>query len=334
MKKYLCLALVPVLFLLYCITVESVDLKGDTARTVASVDLEKDSSNPNISHIDSSAQWAITTIMAKQAWSITHGRPDILIAVLDTGIDTQHEDLRGQIVDSVNFTTSPTTGDTYQHGTHIAGIIAASDNSFGITGVANGCSILNVKVADDGGWCDSISIARGIKWSADRGAKVINISLFILKPTSDLEEAVNYAWIKGAIVVSASGNGQGTKIVYPGYYTNCISVAGTNINDSIPSWSGRGAWIHVAAPGTDIFSTMPNNEYGLKSGTSMASAYVSGLAGLLFSAIPSGETDIHDNQRVRTAIENSCSLTNVDSIGRINAIQAMNLLLNNKSQPK
>jgi thermitase len=333
MKKYLCLIIMPILVVVPGVFGEMINHNEIRLSSVASINqpLKPPISNRNIPDtIDLSKQWAITSIMANQAWKITAGRSDIYIAVLDTGIDEKHEDLIGQIVDRANFTSSPTTNDIYGHGTHIAGIIAASNNNFGITGLAYGCRLLNVKVADDGGWCDNLSIARGIKWATDHGANVINISLYILKPSLDLEEAVNYAWSKGAIVIGSSGNSLGNTTVYPGYYANCMAVAGTNLQDTIPSWSGIGNWVHVAAPGTDIFSTMPNNNYDLKSGTSMSSAYVSGLAGLLFSAVTKTKKDTRYNERIRLEIENSCDATNISSIGRINAFRAMSAILGKK----
>jgi thermitase len=330
MKKYLCMMIMPVLCLLPGIFGENLSPGEIRTNSVASIghSIVPPILNQKIpDNSDLSKQWAISSIMADKVWNISSGRPDVYIAILDTGIDENHEDLVGQIIDRANFTSSPTMRDIYGHGTHIAGIVAASSNTFGITGLAYGCRLLNVKVADDGGWCDNSSIARGIKWATDRGAKVINISLYILKPSADLEEAVNYAWNKGAIVIGSSGNSLGNTIVYPGFYGNCMAVAGTNLSDSIPLWSGIGNWVHVAAPGTDILSTIPNNNYDLKTGTSMSAAYVSGLAGLLFSIIPKSEKNTIYNERIRTAIENSCEPTNISSIGRINAFRAVNAVL-------
>jgi len=283
--------------------------------------------NPNsLAGSDYGRQWAVSTIMAKQAWQKTSGIPDVYIAVLDTGIDETHEDIAGQVTDRINFADSPTTADIYGHGTHIAGIIAAAHNNLGIDGIASGCRLLNVKVADDGGWCDSASMAKGIRWAVDHGAKVINISLYTLKPSSELEESVNYAWNKGAVVVAPSGNGIGGERLYPGYYVNCIAVAATNVNDMVTSWSGNEEWVDIAAPGKDIFSTVPHNGYQYKSGTSMASAYVSGLAGLLFSISSTSDYNNLLNNRVRSAIETSCDATNMSTTGRINAGKAIDAL--------
>ena len=156
---------------------------------------------------DFNKQWALSKIQAVDAWQVTSGSPDILIAVLDTGIDLQHEDLADKVVASVNFTDSPTVSDVYGHGTHVAGIIAASaDNDFGIAGLAPDCRLMNVKVANDRGLTDAATVAKGIVWAIDNGAKVINLSLTIPEPTQSLEEAVDYAWSKGAVIIAAAGN--------------------------------------------------------------------------------------------------------------------------------
>ncbi|GAI83419.1 unnamed protein product, partial [marine sediment metagenome] len=142
--------------------------------------------------------WHLSKIMAPQAWQITAGESDILVAILDTGIDQNHPDLEGKVVSSINFTSSPTADDLNGHGTHIAGIIAAATyDANDSRGIAYNCSLMNVKVADDNGWCNSDAVAKGLVWAIDNGAKVINISLTITKPSPALEKAVNYAWSKG-----------------------------------------------------------------------------------------------------------------------------------------
>jgi len=134
-------------------------------------------------------QWALTKIQAPDAWQITAGSQDILIAVLDTGIDPQHEDLADKVVGSMNFTDSPTTADLCGHGTHIAGTIAANaNNSLGIAGVVPDCRLVNVKVVNDDGICDSSTVAKGIVWAANNGAKVINLSLTFNEPDKALED--------------------------------------------------------------------------------------------------------------------------------------------------
>jgi thermitase len=277
----------------------------------------------------SGRQWAIPKIMAPQAWEVTSGEPNVVIAVLDTGIDNEQKDLTSKVVAEVNFTDSSTAEDVYGHGTHIAGIIAAwSGSGTGVTGLAHNCRLMNVKVADDQGRFDNESAAKGVTWAVDHGAKVINMSLVSTEPSANLEQAINYAWNKGAVVVAAAGNLVGDKLVYPAYYSNCIAVAATDSNDRLASWSSHGDWVDVAAPGVDIYSTSPGNKYSYKSGTSMAAAHVSGLAGLLFTLEKDRNNDGLVNDEVRAAIENGCDGLNIGSVkGRINAFHAVNRAL-------
>ncbi len=280
----------------------------------------------------SGRQWAIRKIMVPQAWEVTSGGASVVIAVLDTGIDKGHEDLAGKVIAEVNFTDSPTTDDIYGHGTHVAGIIAAAaNNSVGIAGLAYDCRLLNVKVADDDGIFHSSVAAKGIRWAVEHGAEVINISLFSTEPSRDMEEAINYAWSKGVVVVAAAGNCIGTKTAYPAYYSNCLAVVATSSNDCVASWSSWGDWVDVAAPGVDIYSTLPGNRYGSKSGTSMAAAHVSGLAGLLFALVSDKNSNGFVNDEVRAAIEGSCDEVDISAVnGRINAFHAVNKSLASK----
>jgi len=280
----------------------------------------------------SGRQWAIPKIMAPQAWKVTSGANNVVIAVLDTGIDKEQVDLVGKVIAEVNFTDSPTTDDIYGHGTHIAGIIAAwAESGTGVAGLAHDCRLMNVKVADDQGRFDSSVAAKGINWAVEHGANVINMSLVSTEPSPILEEAINYAWNKGVVVVAAAGNLVGTKVVYPAYYSNCIAVAATDSNDRVASWSSQGGWVDVAAPGVDIYSTLPGNKYGYKSGTSMAAAYVSGLAGLLFTLENDRNDDGFLNDEVRAAIEYGCDGFNIGAVkGRINAFYSVNRALTSR----
>jgi thermitase len=287
----------------------------------------------NVAHDDySGRQWAIPKIMAPEAWKVTAGKPNIVIAILDTGIDKTQKDLVGKVTAEVNFTNSPTTDDIYGHGTHVAGIIAAwAGSSTGVDGLAPDCRLMNVKVADDQGRFDSSVAAKGINWAVDHGANIINISLMSTEPSSAMERAIEYAWNKGVVVVAAAGNLVGNKIVYPAYYSNCIAVAATNNNDCVASWSSQGSWVDVAAPGVDIYSTLPENKYGYESGTSMAAAYVSGLAGLIFTMESDRNGNSLVNDEVRATIENSCDGLNNSAVkGRINAYHAVSSTLTSK----
>jgi len=279
---------------------------------------------PNDEYLDK--QWALAKIQALDAWQLTSGGQDILIAVLDTGIDQTHVDLAGKVIANINFTQSPTVDDVNGHGTHIAGIIGAiANNSSGIAGLAYNCSLMNVKVADDNGFCNAKAVAKGIIWAVDNGAKVINMSLTFAERDQALEDAVNYAWSKGAVLVCAAGNNGGSTPVYPAYYANCLSVTSTNGDGLLGQLANHGDWVDVAAPGVKIYSTLPNNSFGYESGTSMATAYVSGEAGLLLSVVSDTNGNGLLNDEVRNVIEGSCDKIGISDvgIGRINAFRAV-----------
>ena len=278
---------------------------------------------PNDSHFDK--QWAFDKIQALEVWQVTSGSQDVIIAILDTGIDQTHIDLAGQVIASVNFTQSPTVDDVDGHGTHIAGIIGAiANNGAGIAGLAYNCSLMNVKVADDRGFVDAEAVAEGIVWAVDNGAKVINMSLTLTEPTQALEDAIDYAWSKGAILVAAAGNNGSSTPMYPAYYTNCLAVTATNSNDFLAPLANHGDWVDVAAPGAKIYSTLPGNSYDYKTGTSMATAYVASLAGLLFTMVSDTNGDGLLNDEVRYMIESTCDIIGALDVikGRINAFEA------------
>ena len=266
-----------------------------------------------------SEQWALNKIRALKLWQITTGEPQFLVAVLDTGIDQRHEDLNGMAVVEVNFTDSPTPNDIHGHGTHIAGIIAANtNNGIGIAGVAPQSRLMNVKVADDKGRCQPSVVAKGIIWAVDNGASVINISVEFREPSAELEDAANYAWSQGAVIIAAAGNDGSQLPVYPAYYE-------TRQDGTLAPLSNSGDWVDAAAPGFNIYSTLPDNSYGYKSGTSFATAHVSGLGALLFSVVSDTNGNGRLNDEVRAAIEAGGQEIGIDGVGngRIDAASSL-----------
>lgn len=252
--------------------------------------------------------WILECIAGIQLPPVPVDYLPVIVAVLDTGIDKDHEDLVGVVIGEVNFTDSPTTGDVYGHGTHVTGIIAAGyDNDIGIDGVAPGSRLFNVKVADDRGRCHLTALAEGIIWAVDNGAKVINISIEMHDPSPLLEEAIDYAWESGAIVIAAAGNGGSSVPVYPASYENCIAVTAVKENGELAPLANYGDWVNAVAPGFNIYSTMPGDEYGYKYGTSFATAYVSGLAALLFPVMEDANGNGRVNDEVREAILFVCA---------------------------
>ncbi len=217
-----------------------------------------------------------------RAWNhaLGHG---VRIGVVDSGIDASHPDLRSKIAARKNFTffggPSDTT-DQIGHGTHVAGIAAAAtDNARGVAGGCPDCKLLVAKSVGRFGGYDS-DISQGIVWSANHGAKVINLSLGGPRSSTTLHRAVRYASRKGALVVAAAGNDGTNRRNYPAAYPEALAVAATNSADRRASFSSYGRWVDVAAPGVDILSTYPGG-YRKLTGTSMASPEVAGLAGLL-----------------------------------------------------
>ncbi len=270
-------------------------------------------------------------IDAPEAWDIVTGATAIKIAILDTGIDQDHPDLDDKLVGNANFTDSGTVDDLYGHGTHVAGIAAAeTNNAQGVAGVGYNASLLNVKVLNDQGSGYYSWVANGIVWAADNGAQVINMSLGGSRKSRTLEDAVNYAWSKGVVLVAAAGNSGNSSPTYPAKYANCIAVAATDANDQKASFSEYGSWVDVAAPGVDIFSTFPNRPYAIGkslgydygSGTSMSTPFVSGLAALVW-ATGYGTSNSAVRDRIETTADPIPGTGQYWLYGRINACNAV-----------
>jgi thermitase len=265
---------------------------------------------------DLKSQWPLERIHALlPTWKINRDSP-VLVAVLDTGIDENHEDLSGRVVAEIDLSESPAVTDIFGHGTPIAGIIAAdADNGLGIRGVASESLLVNVKVVDDNGRCQLSKLAAGIIWAVDFGARVINISIEMKESTPELQQAVDYAWEKGALVIAAAGNDGNSVPVYPAACDNALAVTAIQKNGGLVPLANYGDWVDLAAPGMDIYSTLPDNKYGYKAGTSFATAYVSGLAAVLFSLATDTNGDGKLNDEVCQAIENGCDNIDIAGIG-------------------
>jgi thermitase len=271
----------------------------------------------------SSKQWGPQKIQAPQAWDVTRSNRSVKIAIVDTGVQYDHPDLSGKVILGYDFVDN--TYDPYDkngHGTHCAGIAAAvTNNGTGIAGVAPNASILAVRVLDANGSGTLDNVASGIEYAADQGAQVINLSLGGPFDSSTLQNAVNYAWNHGSVLVAAAGNESSSAPSYPAYYSNTISVASTTSSDTLSYFSNYGSWVDVAAPGSSIYSTYPTNSYATLSGTSMATPHVAGVAALLAGQGKS-------NSQIRAAIENTADQISGTGTyfahGRVNAYKAVN----------
>ncbi|MBW4475412.1 MAG: S8 family serine peptidase [Tolypothrix brevis GSE-NOS-MK-07-07A] len=258
--------------------------------------------------------WGADLVKAPEAWAKGYTGKGVVVAVVDTGVDRNHDDLKDNIwtntkeiagngidddangyVDDFNGWNfdgnDNNTLDVAGHGTHVSGTIAGEKNDFGVTGIAYDAYIMPVKVLNDSGSGSYDAIAQGIRYATDNGANVINLSLGGDYPNSALESALKYASSKGAIVVMAAGNDSGLQPGYPARYADetGIAVGAVDKNNNLASFSnlaGFNPLTYVTAPGVDVYSTLPGNKYANYSGTSMASPHVAGVVALMLSANP------------------------------------------------
>jgi len=205
------------------------------------------------SHNGKIAQWGPPAVSGPAAWAVTLGDPNIVIAIVDTGVDDTHPDLASKIVGEYSY-VGRSAKDGFGHGTHCAGIAAAAtNNNAGIAGMCPNCSILSVKVLDDQGSGYMSDVASGITYAASHGARVISLSLGGSSQSSTLHSALDYAIANNALPVCAMGNnGSSSNTPEPGYWHDCLSVIATDQNGAKASFSNYGVKADVAAPGVAI----------------------------------------------------------------------------------
>ena len=216
---------------------------------------------------------------------VLHGRgvrgAGVLVAVLDTGIDKAHPDLRERVAGGHDFTGGADWTDNQNHGTHCSGIVAAATNGDGLIGAAPEAKLLVGKVLDDSGSGRSSWIAAGIRWAAEGGADVISLSLGGPGTDAATREAIRFAVSKGCWVVAAAGNTGKADDNFPGHYAESCAVAACDKQLRRATFSTINVENDIAAPGVSILSTLPGGRYGQMSGTSMATPYVAGCLALV-----------------------------------------------------
>ncbi len=229
-------------------------------------------------------EWHLNKIAAPQAWGTTTGMSNIVIAVCDTGVDSNHPDLASKLVPGWNmYDNNPDTSDVYGHGTMVAGTVAAStNNQQGVASVAWGCLIMPVRISDPTGMASYSTIASGIRWAADHGARVANVS-YKVTTSSSVTSAANYMISKNGVVTVAAGN----EGLFDSTADNpsVLTVSATDATDTLYSWSNRGNNIDVAAPG-NVTTCIRGGGYGAAFGTSFSAPIVAGLAALVISSNP------------------------------------------------
>ncbi|RMG90469.1 MAG: hypothetical protein D6706_19410, partial [Chloroflexi bacterium] len=270
-----------------------------------------------------SQQWYLDKINVAQAWQVSQGVPDVLVAIIDTGIDYRHPDLENSLwqnaaenngqpgvdddgnglVDDVmgwDFTDAPRFADGGDyltpdpdpmdefaggHGTEIAGIIAAGvDNVQGIAGIAPKVKILNLRAGTASGYLEEDDVIQAMLYAYAMGAKVINMSFGDLKISTLFKDVVHFLWQQGVTFVAAAGNEGQPQVYFPAALKETIAVGSSDQDDRLTGFSNFGYGIDLIAPGAAIISTAPGNQYRTVSGTSFSAPMVSGVCALLLSA--------------------------------------------------
>ncbi len=303
-------------------------------------------------------QWYLQRVNASRAWSLSYASDGfsgklttVRVAIVDSGIDMDHPEFKGHILDGYNYLTSGATKpiDDYGHGTHVAGLIGATlNNSVGIASLGIKVEFVPYKVLDRFGSGSIANVAKAIRAAADNKAKIINLSLEVngctgINPGVVLESAIKYAYSKGVLLIAAAGNSGCSSVAFPAAYPEVMAVAATNYNDYRASYSNMGAQVAIAAPGgessipmlstwpggvycNDIQAKLPQSGYCTSAGTSMAAAVVSGAAALVMSVRPAMTADQVRQLLLSTAAPLNEDATRVGS-GRLDIDAALHQLL-------
>lgn len=286
--------------------------------------LAKSGSTPNDPFFG--PQWHLSKISAPQGWDLSTGASDVAIAIVDSGVDPAHPDLGAKLVPGYNFLNNTAdTHDVLGHGTAVAGSAAASSNNgIGVSGVAWNNPIMPLVVLDANDYASYSNIARAITYAADRGVRIINVSIGGTSPSSTLQSAVTYAWNKGALVfVSAMNNGTSTP-TYPAACANAIAISSTDSSDNRSSFSSYGSWITLAAPGSYIYTTNNGGGYGAWNGTSFSSPIAAGLGALILSLNPSLTNEQVKNIMLQSADDlGAAGFDQYFGNGRINVVKSL-----------
>jgi|GEM_PF-1901121 thermitase len=249
-----------------------------------------------------SQQWMHTNVNSFRGWDLSTGRPSVVVAIIDTGIASAHEEYLGdKLVPGYNFSeNNSNTNDDDGHGTHCAGIAAGTgNNGLGIAGIAYSCRLMPVRIFPN---AFTDTVVNAVKFVADQGVEVANMSYGSYWYDQAEDESIQYAWQRGVVLVAAAGNDNVSTAQYPSYpanFPNVINVGASTRTNGKAGFSNFGNGVHVAAPGDDILSTVPGG-YANYSGTSMAAPVVAGLAALMFSVGPPDLTNAEISRVIKS----------------------------------
>ena len=276
-----------------------------------------------------SLEWGVDRVDAEVAHANGETGAGADIAILDTGIDSDHPDLQANLGKGKAFakckggSCNTNWDDDNEHGTHCAGIAGADDNTEGVVGTATEATLHAAKVLDSQGSGSYSDIAAGIQWTADQGYDVASMSLGGSSGSAALQDAVQYASSKGVLLVAAAGNSGPCSdcVGYPAY-SEVVAVGSTTVDDTLSSFSSTGPEVEIAAPGSDVRSTVPGGSYDTFSGTSMACPHVSGAAGLLMAG---GSSASNARNTLTSSAENIGLASNESGAGLLDAASALGL---------
>jgi subtilisin len=322
-------------------TIKSLRNRSDVAYVVPNDPVRLvDPIESDLGATDQETPWGIEKTGAPAAHDQGVTGDGVTIAVIDTGIDSDHETLSDQIVGGkayvdcgqgdIDNECKEAWDDDHNHGTHVSGSAAAADNGLGVVGMAPDADLLAVKALSGGGFGSPDGIVGGIEWATDNGADVINMSLGGPIPQPGMEDAVNYAANNGAIVVAAAGNSGSEEdgpcedcVGYPAALENAVAISATTEQDEIAFFSSTGPQVELGAPGYQVNSSLADgdNSYGVYSGTSMASPHAAGATAALVGEGASPEAAVG---ALKSAADDIGAPDDYQGAGRLNLIDAVN----------
>lgn len=300
--------------------------------------------NPSTSDPFLDDQYALNLMSINEAWTLTEGSIDVVIAIIDTGIDTDHEEFSGRILQTSYNSRTKTSSETNLshieddngHGTMVAGIIAANkNNSKGIAGIVQESKLLVIKAnniddplteSDESEQFSESSIAEGIHYAREHGADVINLSLGTKSTNTITKQAVDQAIAEGIIIIGASGNDGDTTKYYPASYEGVISVGSVNSSSIVSTFSNYNNSVDISAPGESIVTTSLNNGYVNGSGTSFAAPQVTGVIALMLSYFKTLSSEYIINQLIQSSTDRGIiGYDDYYGYGIVNAAEALDV---------